>query len=86
MTDTVTIPRAEYERLCAAEEDLADLQAALAVQARIDAGAEELVPWFGRRLVTGRRDGGHMSSDGGGLLLREVDARETGTRKATSMS
>ena len=30
---------------------------------------------FGRRLVTGRHDGGHMSSDGGGLLLREVDGR-----------
>ena len=30
---------------------------------------------FGRRLVTGRFDGGRMSSDGGGLLLREVDKR-----------
>ncbi len=44
MTDTVTIPKAEYHRLCAVEEDLADVQAALAVQARIDAGTEELVP------------------------------------------
>ena len=44
MTDTVTIPKAEYQRLCAVEEDLADIQAALAVQARIDAGKEEFVP------------------------------------------
>ena len=44
MSDTVTIAKAEYERLCAVEEDLADIQAALVVQARIDAGAEELVP------------------------------------------
>ena len=44
MTDTVTVSRAEYDRLRAAEEDLADLQAALAARARIEAGAEELVP------------------------------------------
>lgn len=44
MTDTVTIPKTEYQRLCAVEEDLADIQAALAVQARVDAGAEEFVP------------------------------------------
>ncbi len=44
MSDTVTIPTAEYDRLCAAEEDLADIRAALAVQALIDSGAEELVP------------------------------------------
>ena len=30
---------------------------------------------LGRRLVTGRFDGGRMSSDGGGVLLREVDQR-----------
>ena len=30
---------------------------------------------LGRRRITGRFDGGHMSSDGGGLLLREVDKR-----------
>ena len=44
MTDTVTITRAEYDRLCAAEDDFADLRAALAVRARIATGAEELVP------------------------------------------
>ena len=44
MPDTVTIPRAEYDRLCAAEQDFADLQAALAARARIDAGTDELVP------------------------------------------
>ena len=44
MTDTVTITKAEYERLCALQEDLADIQAALTVQAKIAAGSEELVP------------------------------------------
>ena len=44
MSETVTIPKAEYDRLCAAADDLADIQAALAVRARIEAGTEELVP------------------------------------------
>ena len=44
MTETVTIPRTEYERLCAVEEEMADFRAALAVEARIAAGADELVP------------------------------------------
>ncbi len=44
MTETVTIPKAEYRRLCGVEEDLADIQAALAVQERIAAGTEEFVP------------------------------------------
>ena len=44
MTETVTIPRAEYERLLALEEDCEDFRAALAVGARIADGAEELVP------------------------------------------
>ena len=44
MTETVTIPKAEYRRLCGVEDDLADLQAALAVQERIDAGTEEFLP------------------------------------------
>ncbi len=30
---------------------------------------------LGRREVTGRFDGGRITSDGGGLLLREVDQR-----------
>ena len=44
MNDTVTIPRAEYDRLCALEEELPDIQAALAVEARIVRGEEELLP------------------------------------------
>ena len=44
MTETVTIPRAEYDRLRAAEEHFADLRAALAVRERIEAGTEEVVP------------------------------------------
>lgn len=30
---------------------------------------------FGRRRVSGRFDGGRLTSDGGGLLLREVEQR-----------
>ena len=44
MSDTVTISRAEYERLCALEEEFADIQAALSVEARIASGEEELIP------------------------------------------
>ena len=44
MDETVTIPRVEYERLCAMEEGFADTRTALAVEARIASGAEELVP------------------------------------------
>ena len=44
MNDTVTIPRAEYERLCALEEEFADIQAALSVEARVASGEEELIP------------------------------------------
>ena len=44
MNETVTIPKVEYERLCAMEEDFTDIRTALAVEARIASGAEELVP------------------------------------------
>ena len=44
MNETVTILKAEYDRLCALEEELADIQAALAVEARIARGEEELIP------------------------------------------
>lgn len=44
MNETVTIPKAEYDRLCALEEELTDVQAALAVEARIANGKEELIP------------------------------------------
>ena len=30
---------------------------------------------FGRRRITAKFDGGHLTSDGGGVLLREVDQR-----------
>ena len=44
MRETVTITRAEYDWLCAAEDDFANLRAVLSVRARIEAGTEELVP------------------------------------------
>ena len=54
MTETVTIPKVEYRRLPAVEEDLGDIHAGLAVQARIDAGTEELVPeTVAHRLIDG---------------------------------
>ena len=43
MSETVTIARAEYDRLRAAEEDFADLRAALAVRKCIQAGTDEFV-------------------------------------------
>ena len=54
MSDTITIPRAEYDRLCAAADDFADIQSARSVRARIEAGADELVPAaFTDRLIDG---------------------------------
>jgi mRNA interferase RelE/StbE len=44
MTEMVTIPRAEYDRLRAAAEDLADLQAYDRARAALEAGEEELIP------------------------------------------
>jgi DNA-binding XRE family transcriptional regulator len=44
MTETVTIPKAEYLRLKEIEEDFADLQSATAILRRIEAGEEELIP------------------------------------------
>ena len=46
MGETVTIPKVEYDRLRALEEDLADVQAALAVVARLAKGEEELIPYY----------------------------------------
>ena len=43
MNETVTISKAEYDRLRALEEELADIQAALTVEARIASGKEELI-------------------------------------------
>ena len=44
MSETVTTPKAEYDRLRALEEDFADIQTALDVEARLAAGEEELIP------------------------------------------
>ena len=44
MNEMVSIPKVEYERLRALEEDLEDTRAALAVEARIASGEEELIP------------------------------------------
>lgn len=44
MNEMVTIPREEYDRLRAAAEDLADLQAFDLAKAALAAGEEELIP------------------------------------------
>ena len=44
MFKTVTIPKDEYLRLKAIEEDMADLNSAADILARIKAGTEELIP------------------------------------------
>ncbi len=42
--DTVTIPRAEYDRLVEAAEELQDLQEAREILRRIETGEEEVIP------------------------------------------
>lgn len=44
MIKTVTIPKDEYLRLKAIEGDMADLNSAANILARIEAGTEELIP------------------------------------------
>jgi DNA-binding XRE family transcriptional regulator len=54
MNEMVTIPRAEYERLRAAAEDLGDLQAYDGAIAALARGDEELIPAaYADRLVAG---------------------------------
>lgn len=50
----VSIPKAEYDRLLAAAEDLADLQTYDRAKARVDAGDDELIPAeHAKRLLAG---------------------------------
>lgn len=44
MNEMVTIPKDEYLRLKAIEEDLADLQSVAEILQRLDFGEEELIP------------------------------------------
>jgi DNA-binding XRE family transcriptional regulator len=44
MNEMVTIPKDEYLRLKALEEDLADLQSVAELLQRLDVGEEELIP------------------------------------------
>jgi DNA-binding XRE family transcriptional regulator len=54
MNELVTIPRAEYDRLRAAAEDLADLQSHDRAMAQLAAGEDELIPAaFANRLLDG---------------------------------
>lgn len=54
MTDTVTISRAEYERLLAFAEDAADTAAYDRAMARLANGRDELIPaGFANRIING---------------------------------
>ena len=54
MNEMVTIPRDEYDRLRAAAEDLADLQAFDRAKAGLASGKDELIPAeYGNRLLNG---------------------------------
>ena len=54
MNEMVTIPRAEYERLREAAEDLADIAAYARAKAALASGADELIPAdFANRLIAG---------------------------------
>ncbi|WP_444459861.1 helix-turn-helix transcriptional regulator [Rhodobacter capsulatus] len=54
MTEMVTIPREEYDRLRATAEDLADLQSYDRAKARLAAGEDELIPAdYANRLLNG---------------------------------
>jgi DNA-binding XRE family transcriptional regulator len=54
MNEMVTIPRVEYDRLRAAAEDLADLQAYDRAKAALEAGDDELIPAeYVNRLLNG---------------------------------
>jgi len=55
MSETVTITKAEYARLCAAAEESMDIRAARSVIARLKTGAEELLPAeVADRLINGQ--------------------------------
>jgi len=54
MTDTVTIPRQEYERLLAVAEDAADIAAYDRAVARLASGQDELIPAeYANRIIDG---------------------------------
>jgi mRNA interferase RelE/StbE len=54
MSEMITIPLEDYQRLCAAEGDLADLRAYDRAVAALDAGEDELVPAeYAKRLIAG---------------------------------
>lgn len=56
MTDTITIPRAEYDHLLAVAEDMADIVAYDRVKAALATGTDELVPAaFADRLLNGEQ-------------------------------
>lgn len=54
MNEMVTIPKEEYDRLCAAAEDLSDLKAFDKMMAALSSGEDELIPAeYVERLLSG---------------------------------
>jgi len=54
MGEMITIPLEDYQRLCAAEGELADLRSYDRAVAALDVGEDELVPaGFAKRLIAG---------------------------------
>ena len=70
-TDTVTIARAEFERLCEAARDLEDLQAGLDAQSSLARGEEEnLARQVADRLIVGDENPVKVWREHRGLSLR----------------
>lgn len=70
-TDTVTIARAEFERLCEAARDLEDLQAGLDAQVSLARGEEEKLPRpVADRLMAGDENPVRVWREYRGLTLR----------------
>lgn len=84
MEDTVTISRAEYERLLEAAEELEDIAALDAANARLAAGKDELVPAaFANRIIDGESPV-RVYRELRGLSVSEL-ARQSGVNRVQIM-
>ncbi len=82
MNEMVTIPRDEYDRLRAAADDLADLQAYDRATAALAAGMDELIPAdFANRLLDGESPL-RVYRDLRGMTQSEI-ARKAGVSRVT---
>jgi DNA-binding XRE family transcriptional regulator len=71
--DTVTIPRAEFDRLCQAAQELEDLRAGLDAQLSLARGDEEKLPReVAARLIAGDENPVRVWREYRGLSLRRL--------------